>query len=61
VVGTKDAAKHAAVIIDSGDRRNRDLALEVSDAPLEAVMSAEVWNQVYGRLAELSESPVGEL
>src|SRR5262249_16618057 len=53
LVGGNDASKRAPVIIDSGDRRDRDLALEVPDAPLEAVMSADVWNQVYGRLAEL--------
>ena len=34
-------------IVDTGHRRARDLALEVPDAPLEAVMSAEVWEQVY--------------
>ena len=31
----------------------RDLALELPPAPLEAVMSGEVWTQVYDRLAEL--------
>jgi ATP-dependent Lhr-like helicase len=40
-------------IIDTGHRRRRDLALEVPPAPLEAVMSGEVWKQVYNRLAEL--------
>jgi ATP-dependent Lhr-like helicase len=40
-------------IVDVGHRRARDLALEVPDSPLEAVMSAEVWEQVYQRLAEL--------
>jgi ATP-dependent Lhr-like helicase len=40
-------------IIDSGHIRARDLALEVPDSPLEAVMSHEVWEQVYKRLAEL--------
>ena len=34
-------------IVDTGHRRARDLALEVPDSPLEAVMSAEVWEQVY--------------
>ena len=43
----------APVIIDSGHRRVRDLALELPDSPLEAVMSAEVWDQVYRRLADL--------
>ena len=43
---------------DCSDRRcgppaRRDLALEVPPAPLEAVMSGEVWSQVYDRLAEL--------
>ncbi len=40
-------------IVDSGHVRKRDLALEVPSAPLEAVMSNEVWTQVYDRLAEL--------
>ncbi len=40
-------------IIDSGHARNRDLALELPPAPLDAVMSGEVWTQVYDRLAEL--------
>jgi ATP-dependent Lhr-like helicase len=40
-------------IIDTGHRRVRDLALEVPSSPLEAVMSGEVWQQVYDRLAQL--------
>ncbi|MBO0737081.1 MAG: DEAD/DEAH box helicase, partial [Alphaproteobacteria bacterium] len=43
-------------IIDTGHRRARDLALEVPSSPLEAVMSGEVWQQVYNRLAELIEA-----
>ncbi|HZA01734.1 MAG TPA: DEAD/DEAH box helicase, partial [Hyphomicrobiaceae bacterium] len=43
-------------IIDTGHHRARDLALELPDSPLEAVMSAEVWEQVYQRLAELIEA-----
>src|SRR3981189_2211099 len=42
-------------IVDSGHRRARDLALDLPDSPLEAVMSAEVWEQVYRRLAVLGE------
>ena len=34
-------------IIDTGHCRPRDLALEVPASPLEAVMSGEVWLQVY--------------
>jgi ATP-dependent Lhr-like helicase len=40
-------------IIDVGHGRLRDLALAVPSLPLEAVMSAEVWEQVYDRLSEL--------
>ena len=43
------------LIVDSGHFRSRDLQLEVPPSPLEAVMSAEVWDQVYDRLAELIE------
>lgn len=42
-------------IVDIGHVRERDLALELADAPLEAVMSTEVWNLVYDRLAALVE------
>ena len=40
-------------IIDTGHRRQRDLALELPSSPLEAVMSGEVWQEVYARLEEL--------
>jgi ATP-dependent helicase Lhr and Lhr-like helicase len=40
-------------IIDTGHRRARDLAIEVPSSPLEAVMSGEVWGEVYDRIAEL--------
>ena len=40
-------------ILDTGHTRRRDLAIEVPESPLEAVMSAEVWGQVYERLVEL--------
>ena len=40
-------------VIDSGHVRARDLQLEIPPAPLEAVMSGEVWTQLYDRLAEL--------
>jgi ATP-dependent helicase Lhr and Lhr-like helicase len=43
----------ACSIIDSGHVRERDLQLEIPAAPLEAVMSGEVWTQLYDRLAEL--------
>lgn len=43
----------ACTVIDIGHRRALDLALEVPPVPLEAVMSNEVWELVYDRLAEL--------
>jgi ATP-dependent helicase Lhr and Lhr-like helicase len=43
------------VIIDSGHARGRDLALVLPDAPLEAIMSNEVWENVYDQLARLIE------
>jgi ATP-dependent Lhr-like helicase len=40
-------------IVDAGHVRVRDLQLEIPAAPLEAVMSGEVWTQIYDRLAQL--------
>jgi ATP-dependent Lhr-like helicase len=52
-VGAASVPAPECTIIDTGHRRARDLAIEVPATPLEAVMSADVWNQVYDRLAEL--------
>jgi ATP-dependent helicase Lhr and Lhr-like helicase len=49
-------AETDCMVIDTGHRRARDLALEIPSSPLEAVMSHEVWAQVYDRLAELIET-----
>src|SRR6201997_1837658 len=43
-------------IIDIGHRREMDLAVELPKSPLEAVMSNEVWEEVYRRLAELIQA-----
>ena len=40
-------------IIDSGHARKLDLAIELPESPLQAVMSGEVWDEVYDRLAQL--------
>lgn len=42
-------------IIDIGHTRDRDLAIDVPPVPLEAVMSNDVWELVYNRLAHLIE------
>ena len=46
-------AQGSCDIIDVGYARVRDLALELPSAPLSAVMSGDVWQLVYARLAEL--------
>ncbi|MGD2167015.1 MAG: DEAD/DEAH box helicase, partial [Gammaproteobacteria bacterium] len=43
----------ATTIIDVGHSRRRDLGVEVPESQLEAVMSNEVWVEIYDRLAEL--------
>jgi ATP-dependent helicase Lhr and Lhr-like helicase len=60
LVGAPAAAGQAAddaavdcVIIDSGHARGRDLALVLPDAPLEAIMSNEVWENLYDQLSGL--------
>ncbi len=50
LVGARD---EPCLIVDSGHNRKRDLAIEVTASPLEGLMSNEVWQEVYDRLAEL--------
>ncbi|HEY0349408.1 MAG TPA: DEAD/DEAH box helicase, partial [Pyrinomonadaceae bacterium] len=40
-------------IIDTGHTRRLDLALEVPSSPLESLMSNEVWEEIYERIANL--------
>jgi ATP-dependent Lhr-like helicase len=44
-----EAAAPTCVVVDTGHVRKRDLAIEVPESPLEAVMSGEVWGQIYER------------
>jgi ATP-dependent Lhr-like helicase len=53
LTGSAEEAAGRCVIIDDGHVRKRDLALELPPAPLEPVMSGDVWTQVYDRLAAL--------
>ncbi len=48
-----DGSDADCTIVDTGHVRARDLAIELPSSPLEAVMSGEVWAQVYDRLAQL--------
>jgi ATP-dependent Lhr-like helicase len=54
LVGARPKAK--CTIIDTGHRRQRDLQLEIPSSPLEAVMSGEVWTEIYDRIAQLIEA-----
>jgi ATP-dependent helicase Lhr and Lhr-like helicase len=59
LVGTRavdEAGDPDCEIIDIGHRRELDLAIEIPKSPLEAVMSNEVWEEVYHRLAELIQA-----
>jgi ATP-dependent Lhr-like helicase len=51
LVGRRDSDD--CVIVDRGHVIARDLALVLPDAPLEAVMSTDVWQSVYDKLAAL--------
>jgi ATP-dependent Lhr-like helicase len=50
------AAGQACKIVDAGHIRARDLAIELPETPLEAVMSGDVWSQVHARLEALIET-----
>ena len=55
LVGTENIREDQTpncAIIDSGHTRQLDVAIELTDSPLSAVMSGEVWEEVYDRLAE---------
>ena len=58
LVGADAGGKPAADvgIIDSGHIRKRDLAIETPASPLEAVMSNEVWTEIYDRLKALIDA-----
>lgn len=56
LVGTANInadGKPDCAIVDSGHARQLDLAIELPESPLQAVMSGEVWDEVYDRLAQL--------
>jgi ATP-dependent helicase Lhr and Lhr-like helicase len=59
LVGTRNVDPNGnpnCAIIDIGHRRELDLGIEIPKSPLEAVMSNEVWEEVYSRLAELIQA-----
>jgi ATP-dependent helicase Lhr and Lhr-like helicase len=50
---TPDSLGNSVTIVNSGHVRERDINLVMPGAPLEAVMSGEVWATVYDQLASL--------
>ncbi|MDJ0837960.1 MAG: DEAD/DEAH box helicase [Acidobacteriota bacterium] len=48
--------KPDCAVVDEGHMKELDLALEMPGSPLEAVMSHEVWEDIYHRLAELAQT-----
>jgi ATP-dependent helicase Lhr and Lhr-like helicase len=48
--------QQSIAVVDKGHKRQLDLALEVPSSPLEAVMSHEVWKEIYDRLVALIEA-----
>jgi len=53
-LGTR-GTRPSCTIIDAGYKRDLDIAIELPGSPLEAVMSNEVWAEVYNRIATLIE------
>ncbi len=51
----RDPSRQDCNIVDTGHVRKRDLAIELTEAPLEAVMANEVWEVIYRRLEQLIE------
>ena len=56
LTGCEDGKRGICTIVDTGHTAERDLALELPESPLEAVMSGEVWAEVYRRLHTLIEA-----
>ncbi len=50
------SATYPCQIIDTGHVRQRELQIEVTGSPLEAVMANEVWGEIYDRLQHLIEA-----
>ncbi len=51
----RERGSTACTIINAGHQRARDLAIELTNIPLQPVMSNDAWGLVYDRLAQLIE------
>ncbi|WP_175855632.1 DEAD/DEAH box helicase [Burkholderia anthina] len=54
LVGGSADSPRDCTIVDTGHTRERNLALELPNVPLEPVMATDVWEQVYDRIAALA-------
>ena len=52
----KFLTRESCTVVDKGHRRKIDLGVEIPGSPLEAVMSGEVWKEIYDRLVGLIEA-----
>ncbi|MGH7563186.1 MAG: Lhr family helicase [Gemmatimonadota bacterium] len=52
LVGSGPAAPDC-LVVDEGHAREMELAIEIPESPLEALLSNEAWEEIYDRLAEL--------
>ncbi|MGH8427202.1 MAG: DEAD/DEAH box helicase [Gammaproteobacteria bacterium] len=50
------AGRELPRIVDLGHGRRLDLALEIPSSPLATVLTAEVWSEIYDRLAALAQA-----
>ncbi|HXU41447.1 MAG TPA: DEAD/DEAH box helicase, partial [Burkholderiales bacterium] len=48
--------RESCTVVDKGHKRKIDLGVEIPGSPLEAVMSGEVWKEIYDRLVALIEA-----
>ena len=56
LTGVPEDRTASCAIVDLGSRRTMELAVELPPSPLEPVLSTEVWEEIYDRLAELVRS-----
>lgn len=56
LTGVRVGDEQECVVVDSGHRRKIDVTLEVPGSPLSALMSNEVWEELYERLVQLIQT-----
>ena len=53
---SETALEHCNILDRGHVQRQLDIALELPGSPLEAVMAGEVWQELYGQLADLDRA-----